>query len=124
MSAPRPTTVDAYIAAAPAAGQAHLHALRAILREVAPDAQELIKWGHPFYVEPRFLFSFSAHKAHLSLAPDAETLQAFSQDLAAHATTKHFLKLPYAAPLPAALIRKMARYRVKAVKARASDGFW
>ena len=37
-----------------------------ILKSVAPEAEEAIKWGTPFFVEPRFLFAFSAHKAHLN----------------------------------------------------------
>ena len=61
MAPPRPATIDAYIAAAPAAGQPHLRQLHALLQGVAPKAEQLIKWGHPFFVEPRFLFSFSAH---------------------------------------------------------------
>ena len=53
MAAPRPATIDAYIAAAPAAGQPHLRQLHALLQGVAPKAEQLIKWGDPFFVEPR-----------------------------------------------------------------------
>lgn len=124
MAAPRPAAIDAYIAAAPAAGQPHLRQLHALLQGVAPKAEQLIKWGDPFFVEPRFLFSVSAHKAHLSLAPSAEALQHFGAELKNHQTTKNFLKLPYGAPLPEALIRRIAQYRVKAVAARQDDAFW
>ena len=53
MAPPRPATIDAYIAAAPAAGQPHLRQLDALLQGVAPKAEQVIKWGHPFFVEPR-----------------------------------------------------------------------
>ena len=53
MAATRPATIDAYIAAAPAAGQPHLRQLHALLQGVAPKAEQLIKWGDPFFVEPR-----------------------------------------------------------------------
>ena len=53
MSSQRPTTIAEYIAAAPAAGQPHLRQLYAILKSVAPQAQEAIKWGTPFFIEPR-----------------------------------------------------------------------
>ena len=53
MAAPHPATIDAYIAAAPAAGQPHLRQLHALLQGVAPKAEQVIKWGHPFFVEPR-----------------------------------------------------------------------
>ena len=48
----RPTTVPAYIDAAPAAARPHLRKLRALLRKAAPKATETIKWNAPFYVEP------------------------------------------------------------------------
>ena len=120
----RATTIPAYIQAAPAAGQAHLNRLYEILREVAPDAEEVIKWGTPFFVEPRFLFAFSAHKAHLSFTPDADCLDAFSEELAGHETTKGSLKVRYDEPLPEELIRRMAEHRVRVVARREDDGFW
>ncbi|RYF56145.1 MAG: DUF1801 domain-containing protein, partial [Comamonadaceae bacterium] len=60
----QPTTIGDYIAAAPAAGQPLLHELYAILKNAAPQAEEAIKWGTPFFTEPRFVYAFSAHKAH------------------------------------------------------------
>jgi uncharacterized protein YdhG (YjbR/CyaY superfamily) len=124
MSTAKPTTIPAYIKAAPAAAQPHLRRIHALLKEAAPQATEAIKWGSPFFVEPRFLFGFSAHKAHLSFAPPAATLAHFAKQLAAFQTTKMTLKLPYDQPLPEALIRKMAAHRVKIVGARQDDSFW
>lgn len=48
-----------YIDAAPAAGQPQLRRLYPLLKEVAPGATEAVKWGTPFFVEPRFVFGFS-----------------------------------------------------------------
>jgi uncharacterized protein YdhG (YjbR/CyaY superfamily) len=124
MAAAKPATIAAYIKAAPAAAQPHLRQMHAILKEVAPRATEAIKWGTPFFVEPRFLFGFSAHKAHLSFAPPAATLAHFAKALAAHQTTKMTVKLPYDQPLPEALIRKMAAHSLKIVDERKDDSFW
>ena len=87
MKGKRPTTIAENIQAAPTEGQPHLRQLYALLKEVVPDAQEAIKWGNPFFVEPRFLFAFSAHKAHLSFAPGPVALEAFRNDLEQHKTT-------------------------------------
>ena len=65
MANPRPTTIDEYIRAAPGAGQLHLCALHAILKRAAPKGEEAIKWGNLFFVEPRFVYAFSAHKAQM-----------------------------------------------------------
>lgn len=97
----RAATIPEYIQAAPAAGQPHLLQLYALLKRVAPQAEEAIKWGNPFFIEPRFLFAFSAHK-----------------------TTANFLQIPYNVPLPEDLIRRIAEYRVRAVAARNDDAFW
>ena len=119
-----PTTIDEYIQAAPPEGQPHLRRLYAILKSVAPDAEAAIKWGMPFFVEPRFLFSFSAHKAHCNFAPSAETLEAFGEELEEHKTTKNYLQLSYNKPLPEDLIRKIAEYRLRVVSEREDDSFW
>ena len=124
MAGKRPTTIEEYIAAAPKAGQPHLRKLYSILKSVAPKAQPTIKWNQPFFVEPRFLFAFSAHKAHLSFAPMAKSLQAFKKELEKHETTKNFLKIPYDDPIPEALVRKIAKYCVKNVNDRDDKAFW
>ncbi len=124
MASKRPTTIAEYIQAAPPEGQPHLRKLYAILKSVAPHAEEAIKWGNPFFVEPRFLFAFSAHKAHLSFAPTEAGLEAFRKELKGHQTTKNFLQIPYSQPLPDDLIRKMAEYRVRVVAEREDDAFW
>src|SRR3979490_2775169 len=98
MASKRPATIAEYGRAAPGEGQPHLRRLYAILKSVAPEAEEGIKWGTPFFVEPRFLFAFSAHKAHLSFAPMAAALTAFRKELKKHQTTKNFLKVPYNEP--------------------------
>jgi uncharacterized protein YdhG (YjbR/CyaY superfamily) len=122
MATKRPTTIAAYIRAAPREGQPHLRRLYAILKSVAPDADEAIKWGTPFFVEPRFLFSFSAHKSHLNFAPTPAVLKALSKDLEGQRTTKYMLQVPYDEPLPEGLIRKLARYRLQNMGD--SKAFW
>lgn len=124
MASKRPTTIAEYIRAAPPEGQPHLRRLYAILKRVAPRAEEAIKWGAPFFVEPRFLFSFSAHKAHCNFAPTPQALQAFHEQLEQHKTTKNYLQIPYDEPVPVDLVRQIAEYRVQAVLERDDDAFW
>ena len=124
MASKRPTTIAEYIRAAPREGQPHLRRLYAILKSVAPQAEEAIKWGTPFFVEPRFLFAFSAHKAHLSFAPTAAALQRFRKELEKHNTTKGTLRVPYNESLPEDLVRRMAEYSLRVVSEREDDAFW
>ena len=124
MPAKKPATIEQYIAAAPVAGQPHLRKLHALLKSVAPKAQEAIKWNTPFFIEPRFLFSFSAHKQHLDFAPSAELLLRFADEFGDYDSTKYMFKVRYDQPFPEALIRKMAKARLKEVNARKDDSFW
>jgi uncharacterized protein YdhG (YjbR/CyaY superfamily) len=122
MARKRPTTIAEYIRSAPPAAQPHLRQVYAILKSVAPDAEEAIKWNVPFFVDPRFVFSFSAFKAHLVFAPSQKVLEHFRRELEGHETTKNYLKIPYDEPVPEKLIRKLAEYRVRNMGE--GDSFW
>ena len=124
MVSKRPNTIAEYIRTAPSEGQPHLRKLYAILKSVAPKAEEAIKWGTPFFVEPRFVFAFSAHKAHCNFAPTAAALKAFRKQLQEHKTTKNSLQIFYNEPLPEDLIRKIADYSLREVRQREDDAFW
>lgn len=125
MSKQRPATIADYIRAAPREGQSHLRRLYSILKSVAPEATETIKWGTPFFIEPRFLFAFSAHKAHLGFVATTAELAPFRKQLEAYEVTpRGILRLPYNKPLPENLIRKIAECRLKAVREREDDAFW
>ena len=123
MATRRPTTIAGYIRAAPRQGQPHLRRIYAILKSVAPEAEEAIKWGTPFFVEPRFLFAFSAHKAHCNFAPTAAALQAFRKELEQHQATKNFLRIPYDMPVPEDLVRRIAEYCLRTVREREDGSF-
>ena len=120
----RPTTAEQYIAQAPVEALPHLRKLRAILQDAAPKAQEVIKWGSPFFVEPRFLFSYSAFKSHLGFYPHQASLEAFREELKDYKTTKRSLQIPYTEPLMENLIKRIAAYCVTYVQHQDDQKFW
>ena len=125
MGKKRPTTIADYIKAAPLDGRPHLSEIYGILKSVAPNAEEAIKWGQPFFVEPRFLFAFSAHKAHLGFTSSNDALEPYRELLNDYEITDMgILKIPYSKPIPKALIRKIAMARVKLVGKRVDRNFW
>jgi uncharacterized protein YdhG (YjbR/CyaY superfamily) len=124
MPGQRPSTIAEYIRAAPREGQPHLRRLYALLRAVAPKAKHVMKWNTPFFIEPRFLFAFSAHKAHLNFVVLPEGLKPFRRELAKHKTTRGALQVRYGEPLPENLIRRMAARRVRDVSKHKGKGFW
>lgn len=111
----KPKTVDGYIEAAPKQAQAMLRELRAILKSVAPKAKEAIKWGYPVLEAEHILFSYSAHKTHLNFMPTRTTLEPFKEDLKNLTTGRDTIQFPYDKPMPKALIKRIAKYRVKEV---------
>ena len=104
----RPETVSAYIDAAPRPAQLKLRELRALLRDVAPDATEAIKWGSPVLEQERILFAYTAHRLHMNFMPTGSALAPFKEDLAGYKTGKDTVQFPYDKPLPKALIRRIA----------------
>ena len=71
MARTRPATVEEYIQAAAPEARPHLRQMYRILKGVAPEGTEAIKWGVPVFWEGRVLFGFAAYKAHLSFGPGA-----------------------------------------------------
>ncbi len=116
------TTVTEYIATAPKEARSRLREIRAILRSVAPNAKEVLKWGSPTFEENRILFSYTAHKSHINFMPTQPALEPFKKDLAQYKTGKDTIQFPYDKPLPKALIRRIAAYRAKQV--REKDARW
>jgi len=122
MSKIKPTNVDEYINAAPTFTQDKLREIRSILKKVAPNATEMIKWGHPVFIENRILFSYSAHKTHINFMPTGPAMKPFMEELSELITGKDTIQIPYDRPLPSILVQKIAEYRIKDV--RENDAKW
>jgi uncharacterized protein YdhG (YjbR/CyaY superfamily) len=74
------------------------------------------------FEDGRILFSYTAYKSHLNFMPTKPAMEPFMKDLSGFKTGKDTIQFPYGQPLPAALIRKIAAYRLKQVKDR--DARW
>lgn len=122
MAKKKPATVSEYIDAAPEHAQEKLRELRAILKKIAPEATETLKWGSPVLEEKRILFSYAAYKSHINFMPTRSALKPFKQELTDYKTGKDTIQFPYDKPLPKGLIRKIAAYRAKEV--RDDDALW
>lgn len=118
----KPSTIDEYIDSASSEAQEKLNEIRAILKKVAPNATETLKWGTPVFEEKRILFSYSAFKSHINFMPTHSSLEPFKEELAHYKTGKDTIQFPYNKPLPAELIHKIAAFRAKDV--RENDALW
>ena len=118
MPAVKPTTVDEYLATAPEAGKDKLTELRSLLRSVAPNATEGLKWGQPVFEQGTILFAYAAHKHHLNFVPTGPALDPFAAELEGYKRAKDSFQIPYDRPLPTDLLRRIARYRLEDVTER------
>ncbi len=122
----KPTTIDEYLAALPAAKRAALGRLRRAIRAVVPDAEECISYGMPaFRVQGRVVAGFAATAAGYSYYPfSGSTLATLAGELAGYEGTKSAVHATLDEPLPTALVRKLVRARVAelAPRARARKG--
>lgn len=113
--------VDDYLAGVPEPSRSALRKVRAAIRAAAPKAVEGISWGMPGYKLGGFLGGFAAFKDHCSFFPGT-TLEAFREDIKGFTTTKGAIHFTPEHPLPAALIKKIVKARVKQHAASAAAG--
>jgi len=111
-------SIDAYIAAQASAVQPILQHIRAIVREEAPDAQELISYRMPAFAQGGMLLYFAAFKRHIGIYPPVRGDTALLAALAPYRGEKGNLSFPLARAMPYELIRRVARQRVKENAAR------
>lgn len=106
------TTVDAYIAAQPAAAQPVLSAVRQTILSAMPGARETISYKIPTYRTPNGgLLYFAGWKKHFALYPLTAAMQAaFADDLAGHDMEKGTIRFGWEKPPPLDLIARLAAF--------------
>jgi uncharacterized protein YdhG (YjbR/CyaY superfamily) len=108
-----PTTIDVYIRTFPKTVQVKLQQLRRIVAKAAPGAEERISYRMPAFFLNGVLVYFAAFTRHIGLYPTSSGIEAFKNELAGYKSSKGAVQFPLDEPLPADLIRRMVRFRVK-----------
>jgi len=112
----KPTTVSEYIKDASPEARKKLREMRACVRAVAPGAKEELKWGMPALSYRRILVIYAAFKKHIGFFPTGAATRAFAKKLTKYKTGKGSIQFPLDQPLPLALIRQIAAFRVRESK--------
>ena len=105
--------IDEYIAGFPKDVQAILQKIRGIIRKVAPDAVEAIKYQIPTFVLNGNLVHFAAFQKHIGLYPTPSGIEEFRDELSVYKSAKGSVQFPLDAPVPFSLITKIVKFRVK-----------
>src|ERR1039457_2120342 len=111
--APKPKTVEDYLAGVPEPGRSTLQRVRAAIRSVLPaEATEAISYGIPAFKYNGPLVWFAAFSNHCSLFPGASVIRAFKKELERYEISKGTIQFPVDKPLPASLVKKMVKMRL------------
>lgn len=110
-------TVDQFIKQFPPSTQKQLKALRAVIKKEMPKAVESISYGMPGYkLDGKPAAYFGAFKNHIGFYPTPSGMSAFSKELSKYTTGKGSAQFPLDKPLPMPLIKKILKFRVKAIR--------
>ena len=107
--------VTAYIARIPEPQKSTLVQLRKTIKEIIPNAEEVISYGFPGYrLNGKVICGFDAFKNHCSFFPHSSlVIPELEKELANYKTSKGALQFPIDKPLPKALVRKLIATRLR-----------
>lgn len=103
-----------YFASLDSAKRAALESFRRVLKAILPKAEECISYGIPALRHPDgVVVYYAAMKAHLSFFPTSYPIEACADDLEGYETSRGTIRFPIDKPLPAALVKKLVRVRLR-----------
>lgn len=111
----KPKNVDEYIAQFPRAAQRMLTQIRGAIQSSAPDAEEKLSYGMPYYGYHGRLAYFAGFSDHVSyfVMPSGQVQKIFAKELKPYKTGKATLQFPIGTKVPAALIKKLVKARAR-----------
>jgi len=117
---PQQNPVDGYIRAFPKEVRGILQVVRRTVKAAAPQAEETISYRIPAYkLKGEYVAYFAAFKKHVGFYPPAPT--EFKQETAPYRGPKGNLQFPLDEPIPLDLVKRIVKYRVKAVSQAAAQ---
>jgi uncharacterized protein YdhG (YjbR/CyaY superfamily) len=107
------TTIDDYLFQLPENQQLALEELRQVIRDAAPEAEELISYGMPAFKHNGMLVYFAAFKNHCSFfVGNGSLVKEMGDALKGYKTVPSGVHFTPENPLPSALIRDIVLKRM------------
>lgn len=106
-------SIDGYIRSFPGPVQAKLREVRNLIRKTVPEAQEKISYQIPTFALNGNLVHFAAFEKHIGFYPTSSGIRAFEGALTGYRHSKGAIQFPLGEPLPAGLIIRIVKFRVK-----------
>jgi uncharacterized protein YdhG (YjbR/CyaY superfamily) len=106
-------TVDEYLSALPKTTRERLESLREIIRQAAPQAEEVIHYNMPAFKWNGMLVWYAVFKEHIGFYPRASAIAAFKDELTDYKTSKGAIQFPTGKETPAGLVKKIVEFRLR-----------
>lgn len=115
------TTVAAYLQDIPAQTIERIDELQAAIKAAVPKAEEVISYNMPAYkLNGKALVYFAAYAKHVGFYPTASPMAVFADELSKYKTSKGAIQFPLDKKIPAALVKKIVKYRIQEEAERAT----
>ncbi|MEZ4416759.1 MAG: DUF1801 domain-containing protein [Gemmatimonadota bacterium] len=116
-----PATIDEYIERFSPEVRTVLQAVREVIKDAAPGAQEAISYQMPTFKLAGILVHFAAWNDHIGLYPTPSGMAAFERELSHYDRGKGSVQFPLSEPMPLELIGRIVRYRAEENLRKASE---
>lgn len=107
--------VDLHIRKFPEPQQSTLRALRQTIRQILPEAEEVISYGFPGYrFQGKIICGFDGFKNHCSFFPHSSlVIPELESELASYKTSKGAIQFGIDKSLPKLLVKKLISTRLR-----------
>jgi len=112
-------TVDEYLSTFPESTRSKLQDLRDVIRKAAPGAEEVISYNMPAIKQHGVLVCYAGYKGHIGFYPTGSGIVAFKKELSAYEGSKGAVRFPLDGAIPAGLISRIVKFRIKEDQERA-----
>lgn len=111
-------TIDEYLSKVEPKRRAELERIRALVKQLVPEAEETMSYGMPTLTyQKRPLVFFTAAKHHMSFFPSPWAIEELKDKLQDYKTTSHAIQFTVEKPLPEALIKELVLTHVRHIDA-------
>jgi uncharacterized protein YdhG (YjbR/CyaY superfamily) len=107
------SVIDEYLKNVNEPQKSELERIRKIVKQVAPEAKEVISYGMPgFKYKGKYLVGFGVFKDHLSLFPTSRPVEALAKKLNDYKLSKGTIQFTPANNIPEQLIKELLLVRL------------
>ena len=115
----KPKTVGEYLVRVPEPARSTLNKIRSTIRSAVPaETEEVISYGIPAFKFKQVVVWYAAFSDHCSLFPTASVIDMFKDELKSYRVSKGTIHFPVDKPLPATLLKKMVRARLRKIEGK------